>query len=918
MKRGLMLYILVSSFEWIYCSLICESPWKSFHRNCILFEKEHKLNWFEAQKKCEDYGANLISINSFLEKKKLHLGLTKKGRITKPDELYWWVGLRLNMTEAKWVWADGDYLSNDATPWKPGEPDNRNGRELCADFDYTGALSDKDCNEVKPYICERIEITPPTTGTTKSFTITTSDTTTSKFVPKYSETTKTPTVQTADTTLISTTESELANIRTSTDSPDSMDEVTTTDCPVTQGTTTTRHVPVMPNTKTAIKTTTWSDEPNIADRERMTTKRPMNKMKPFNPKPYVECPAVHVYKIMWPLTRDSTTVRRQCPTGVGFASWTCKPPNGWIGQPDLSTCASSEIQRINKMIDSIVATDKIPTAEDVISIAANLTENIVSSRDMTAADISTSATILQQVVKGKTETVKETETILKELVKAGSYLFSKAEASDTIATEDKERVASDLLQVVETTTQIMVDTIKSSATITTKTENIYLSIKVFNVTCSLQDLEYNTEEDGTSFMIPFDALQKHQKDDGLIKAVFMTHYKLKIALRPHDDQGDVEVGSNVITASLGTDKMTPLSKPVVFTIQLSKTYGKAAQPLCSFWNFSKGDYGKWSQDGCSFIGRNSTHVTCECNHLTNFAILMDISGIKLNDEHTQFLKYITYIGCIISISCLALSWITFQCLRTLDSERNSIHKNLVFCLFAAELIFVVGIERTNNKVTCAAIALLLHFCFLSSFTWMFLEGIHIVILLKQVFDTAKPSMKYYYLVGYGIPITVVGTTAGIDYTAYGTSDFCWLTTEGWFIWSFTGPVAVILMINTSVLMYALSMVCRHSAYVFSREKSQQGNFRSWIQGAFAIEILLGSTWVFGYFFISEATVVMAYIFTVLNSLQGLFIFIFHCLLNKKIRFEYKKLAHVRHNSQSSTKSASFKKKEGSYEVYVSN
>lgn len=58
--------------------------------------------------------------------------------------------------------------------------------------------------------------------------------------------------------------------------------------------------------------------------------------------------------------------------------------------------------------------------------------------------------------------------------------------------------------------------------------------------------------------------------------------------------------------------------------------------------------------------------------------------------------------------------------------------------------------------------------------------------------------------------------------------------------------------------------------------------RAWVQGALALEVLLGSTWVFGYFFINESTVVMAYTFTVLNSIQGLFIFVFHCLLNKKV------------------------------------
>lgn len=44
-------------------------------------------------------------------------------------------------------------------PWKTGEPDNRSGQENCADFHFTGKLSDKDCSEAKPYICERIKST---------------------------------------------------------------------------------------------------------------------------------------------------------------------------------------------------------------------------------------------------------------------------------------------------------------------------------------------------------------------------------------------------------------------------------------------------------------------------------------------------------------------------------------------------------------------------------------------------------------------------------------------------------------------------------------------------------------------------------------------------------------------------------------
>ncbi|GFR58104.1 adhesion G protein-coupled receptor L2 [Elysia marginata] len=116
---------------------------------------------------------------------------------------------------------------------------------------------------------------------------------------------------------------------------------------------------------------------------------------------------------------------------------------------------------------------------------------------------------------------------------------------------------------------------------------------------------------------------------------------------------------------------------------------------------------------------------------------------------------------------------------------------------------------------------------------------------------------------------------------------CWLTTERYFIWAFAGPVGLILLVNSIFLSYALTTVCRHADYVFSsKEKTTGSGVRSWVQGALALEVLLGLTWLFGYFLINDNSTPIAYIFTILNSLQGLFIFIFHCLLSKKTQKEY--------------------------------
>lgn len=48
--------------------------------------------------------------------------------------------------------------------------------------------------------------------------------------------------------------------------------------------------------------------------------------------------------------------------------------------------------------------------------------------------------------------------------------------------------------------------------------------------------------------------------------------------------------------------------------------------------------------------------------------------------------------------------------------------------------------------------------------------------------------------------------------------------------------------------------------------------------------LLGCTWIFGLFLFDPKSQVLAYAFTILTCLQGFFLFLLHCLLNKKVGF----------------------------------
>lgn len=59
--------------------------------------------------------------------------------------------------------------------------------------------------------------------------------------------------------------------------------------------------------------------------------------------------------------------------------------------------------------------------------------------------------------------------------------------------------------------------------------------------------------------------------------------------------------------------------------------------------------------------------------------------------------------------------------------------------------------------------------------------------------------------------------------------------------------------------------------------------RAFTVTAIAQTCILGLMWVFGAFLFQKDAIVVAYIFTILNSLQGALVFVMHCLLSKQVQ-----------------------------------
>uniref|UniRef100_A0A3Q1AV21 Adhesion G protein-coupled receptor L4 n=1 Tax=Amphiprion ocellaris TaxID=80972 RepID=A0A3Q1AV21_AMPOC len=394
-------------------------------------------------------------------------------------------------------------------------------------------------------------------------------------------------------------------------------------------------------------------------------------------------------------------------------------------------------------------------------------------------------------------------------------------------------------------------------------------------------------------------LKPEDDRNGSVSVVFVRYDSISDILKPSSDpgvtdysryagSGEITVNSQVVAAAVRPAAFYQLEQ-VTYTLRHNKPIDtKADVTKCAFWEYEADNLqGRWATHGCNTLHVSSNATTCSCNHLTHFAILMS-SGRANLAAHYTILTRITQLGMIISLICLSMCIFTFWFFSEIQSTRTTIHKNLCCSLFMAEFIFLVGINMISHKLFCSVIAGLLHYFFLAAFAWMCIEGIHLYLIVVGVIYNKGFLHRNFYVFGYGSPAVVVAISATLGSKYYGTDKVCWLSTENHFIWSFIGPACLIILVNLLAFGVIIYKVYRHTA-VKKPEISHYENIRSCARGALALLFVLGATWTFGVLHILHETTLTAYLFTISNAFQGMFIFIFLCVLSRKIQEEYYRL-----------------------------
>ncbi|KAH3770064.1 hypothetical protein DPMN_171344 [Dreissena polymorpha] len=341
---------------------------------------------------------------------------------------------------------------------------------------------------------------------------------------------------------------------------------------------------------------------------------------------------------------------------------------------------------------------------------------------------------------------------------------------------------------------------------------------------------------------------------------------------------DDVVNGPVMSCSI-SNVSSRLASPIILTFEHGQT--NFINASCNYWKFSSPGY--WSSDGCIVRASNDTITVCECDHLTNFAVLM--SHFVEAHVKSNVLRLVSIVGLSLSTFCLLLTIIILAKLwRYVRSDRFVVLLNLILALIISYAIFIGGVNRTENKVVCTVVAASLHYICTVVFCLMLAEGIGIARDVIKVFASTS-NLRQLLMFAWGLPVLIVGTTLAITKTnGYGDDHYCWLSLSRGLRWAFVAPALFVILFNVIVLILLFKKMFSLKAMV---DKQIKDKIKKTLWSLCVLVPLLGVSWILGIFYVNESASFMQYVFAVCNGLQGVYIFVFNCILNGQVKNGFK-------------------------------
>uniref|UniRef100_A0A671P1T2 Pituitary adenylate cyclase-activating polypeptide type I receptor-like n=1 Tax=Sinocyclocheilus anshuiensis TaxID=1608454 RepID=A0A671P1T2_9TELE len=209
-------------------------------------------------------------------------------------------------------------------------------------------------------------------------------------------------------------------------------------------------------------------------------------------------------------------------------------------------------------------------------------------------------------------------------------------------------------------------------------------------------------------------------------------------------------------------------------------------------------------EGLGKISRNCT----EFGWSEPYPLYVDACMIGDNttkpDMYYASVKALYTVGYSTSLVSLTAAMVILCRFRKLHCTRNFIHMNLFvsFILRAISVFIKDGVLYAEedsdhcfvHTVGCKAVMVFFHYCVMSNYFWLFIEGLYLFTLLVETFFPERRYFYWYTIIGWGTP-TICVTIWAVLRLHFDDSG-CWDMNDNTALWwVIKGPVVASIMIN---------------------------------------------------------------------------------------------------------------------------
>ncbi|XP_071804556.1 uncharacterized protein [Asterias amurensis] len=293
---------------------------------------------------------------------------------------------------------------------------------------------------------------------------------------------------------------------------------------------------------------------------------------------------------------------------------------------------------------------------------------------------------------------------------------------------------------------------------------------------------------------------------------------------------------------------------------------------------------------------------------------ISICASKLPQNGTRFFNFnnaqniLSTVGLIISVAAGSVSLVTYLVFPSLHGRTRKAIMGMVTSLIAAQTLLLLGGVAAANGKACMAVAVTGHFLWLASLTWTNV----LAFLLWHTFATKNPSPSSSKIAvtsninilsctyALGVPLVIVIVCLIIHFCSctdiavvYNNDAPCWIQSGSINLVVFGAPMALFLVIN--IILFTRTVWAIRSSHRKSAAQFNQGRDTSFLKRRrkelfiyVRMASLMGFTWVFGFSAAFSGAEALWYIFIILNSLQGFFIFL-SFTFNDQVKKLWKKM-----------------------------